>query len=318
MRAAELETDDTYRLVDLPDPEPTAGEVLVRVAYAGVQWGDVLLRDGHFPAPRPLVGGFEASGTIVAVGTGVDTNRIGEPVVALTSAGAFAELVVLPAMLALPVGHLDLRTAGGFGWVTPTAYDLVRHVGRVEPGDRVLIHAAAGGVGTVAVQFARTADAARIVGVVGDETQVEYARGFGLDAVVTRDQFPRAVEHEAFDVILDPVGGQTRHSNLDLLAPHGRLVVYGNIASWESVMVSTNDLLMQGRSLLTYNSNLLSQTNPERLVRSATEALAHLRGGSVAPDITAEYSLGEIGEAVERLATGRTRGKSVIRVSGVM
>lgn len=91
----------------------------IHVAYAGIQWGDTMVRDGHFPVPRPIVPGFEASGHIIAVGDGVDPGRIGEPVAALTTAGAYAEVTVAPAVLALEIGALPLRTAAGLGWGAP-------------------------------------------------------------------------------------------------------------------------------------------------------------------------------------------------------
>lgn len=112
------------------------------------------------PPPRPFVPGFEASGRITAVGDGVDPDRIGTPVAALTEAGACAEVVLAPAALTLDVGDLPLRTAAGLGWGAPTAYDLINTTTRVRPGESVLIHAAAGSVGTLAAQFARLAGAA--------------------------------------------------------------------------------------------------------------------------------------------------------------
>jgi NADPH2:quinone reductase len=314
MKAVILDTDDQYRLAELDQPATAPGQVAIRVAYAGIQWGDVLVRDGHFPVPRPFVPGFEASGHIIAVGEGVDGGRVGERVTALTAAGAHAEVVVVDAVLALGVGDLDLRVAAGFGWVTPTAYDLVNTVGRVRPGDRVLIHAAAGGVGTLAAQFAALAGAGRIVGVVGGAAQVDHATRSGCHQVVVREEFPGGLGDEGFDVILDPIGGPTREANLRRLAPHGRLVVYGNISSFEPVLASANDLLMEGKSLVTYNSNLLSQTHPERLAGSARRALEHVAAGQVRVDITAEYALADLADAVGRLAGGGTLGKSILRV----
>ncbi|MFI7273030.1 zinc-binding alcohol dehydrogenase family protein [Streptomyces sp. NPDC049879] len=314
MRAVTLGTDGRFSVAEAPEPVPGPGEVEVEVTHAGVQWGDVLVRDGHFPVPRPFVPGFEAAGRIGAVGEGVDPGRVGERVVALLTGGGFAEVAVAPAALAVAAGGLDGRTAAASGWTTPTAYDLVGTVARVRPGESVLVHAAAGGVGGQAVQFARLAGAGRIVGVVGGREQAEYAARYGCDRVVTRDAFPAALEGEAFDVVLDPVGGATRRANLTLLAPHGRLVVYGNIATFEPVTVSANDLLGQGQSLLAYNSSLLATTHPARLAGSAALALAEVAAGRVRIDVTAEYALAETGEAVGRLAEGRTRGKSVVRV----
>lgn len=314
MKAVVLATDDQFRVTEIAEPTPGPGEVAIRVAYAGVQWGDVLVRDGHFPTPRPFVPGFEASGQIIAAGAGVDPARVGEQAIALTSSGGFAEVVVVSSALAIAAPTVDSRTAAAFGWVTSTAYDLINTVASVRPGQSVLIHAAAGGVGTLAGQFARAAGAGRVVGVVGNPGQVDYALRLGYDQVLSREEFPQALDGEHFDAILDPIGGQTRLANQDLLAPHGRLVVYGNIATFEPVSVSANDLLMQGKSMLTYNSNLLSQTHPERLADSARRALELVGNGTVGIEITAEYELADVETAIADLAGGTTRGKSVVRI----
>lgn len=314
MKAVVLDTDDQFRISEITEPVAGSGEVAIRVGYAGVQYGDVLVRGRHFPIPRPFVPGFEAAGEIIAVGEGVDKARIGEQVVALVGGGAYAEIVTAPAVLAINASGVDQRRAAGFGWVTPTAYDLVHTVGGVRGGDSVLIHAAAGGVGSLAGQFAAAAGAQRIVGVVGNPGQVEYARRFGYHEVLTRDQFPDVLGEETFDVILDPIGGPTRIASLARLSAHGRIVVYGNIATFEPVSVSANDLLMQGQSLLTYNSNLASQTHPQRLADSAARAMALVADGSVRIDITAEYSLADVETAITNLAGGVTHGKSIVHI----
>jgi NADPH:quinone reductase len=314
MKAVVLDDQGEFRVTEIDEPAPRTHEVLIEVEYAGVQWGDVLVRDGHFPVSRPFVPGFEAAGRIIAVGSGEDEGRIGDPVVALTSSGAYAEKVVASSVLTFDVGELSIRTAGGFGWVTPAAFDLINTVARVQPGDTVLIHAGAGGVGALAVQFARLAGARRLVGVVANGAQVGYATQFGYDEVVLREDFPATLLDEHFDVILDPIGGPTRLANVERLEPHGRLVVYGNIATFEQVNVSTNDLLMQGQSLLTYNSSLLSQTNPDRLAETARAALDYLVRDRVRVDITAEYPLDEVALAIDRLSMGDTLGKSVVRI----
>jgi NADPH2:quinone reductase len=314
VKAVVLDTDDQFRVAEVAEPAPGPGEVAIRVAFAGVQYGDVLVREGHFPVPRPFVPGFEAAGEIVEVGEGVDEARRGERVTALVSGGAYAEVVIAPSVLAINADGVDLREAAGFGWVTPTAYDLVNNVAGIRPGDSVLIHAAAGGVGSLAAQFAAVAGAERIVGVAGNADQVDYARRFGYHQVLAREEFPDALGEDKFDAILDPIGGQTRIANLARLAPHGRIVVYGNIATFETVTVSANDLLMQGQSLMTYNSNLASQTNPKRLAASAARALAMVADGAVRIDITAEYELADVESAIENLTSGKTRGKSVVHI----
>ncbi|MFD9246017.1 zinc-binding alcohol dehydrogenase family protein [Streptomyces sp. NPDC059556] len=314
MKAIVLGSDDRFTLAGAEAPTPGPGEVAIRVRYAGLQWGDVLVGNGQFPTPRPFIPGFEAAGDVVAVGEGVDAARIGRPVTALTAAGAFAEFVTAPAVLAFPAEDLDPRLAAAFGWATPTAYDLINTVTRVRPGDRVLIHAALGGVGSLAVQFARSAGAARIVGVGGGAEQADYAAGLGYDHLISRADFPDALADEQYDVILDPVGGPARLANLDRLAPHGRLAVYGNMATFEPVRFNANDLLMAGASVLAYNSNLLSRTHPERLAAGAAKALRLLTDRQVHIDISAEYELAEVPTAIQRLAAGGTRGKAVIRI----
>ncbi|MEV4000580.1 zinc-binding dehydrogenase [Actinomadura sp. NPDC049753] len=315
MKAVVLDTDDQFTLTDIDEPVPAAGQVAIAVEYAGIQYGDVLVRSGHFPVPRPFVPGFEAAGRIIAVGEGVDAARIGQHVTALTSAGAYAQVAVAPAALTFDTTGVDARTAAGFGWVTPTAYDLINTLTRMRPGESVLIHAAAGGVGTLAAQFAKAAGAARIVGVVGGAAQADYATRFGYDLLVLREEFPDALAAEQFDVILDPIGGPTRLASLERLAPHGRLAIYGNIATFDPVEINANDLLMNGKSALTYNSNLLSQTHPERLADSASMALRLLADRKVQVDVTAVYEMADLDTAIQRLADGGTNGKSVLRIA---
>ncbi|MER5604297.1 zinc-binding dehydrogenase, partial [Streptomyces sp. NPDC002265] len=178
------------------------------------------------------------------------------------------------------------------------------------------IHGAAGGVGTVAAQLAGLAGAGRIVGVVGSPNRARYAARFGFDRILLRAELPDAAGEERFDVVLDPVGGRTRRDGLRMLAPHGRLVAYGTVGGGEPALADTDDLLMSGTSLLTYNSHLLGRTHPQRLADSARQALGLLADGRIRIDITAEYALDEVGTAVQRLREGATVGKSVLRIDG--
>ncbi|WP_405792150.1 zinc-binding alcohol dehydrogenase family protein [Streptomyces sp. NBC_00029] len=320
MKAVVLDTDDRFRLTDIDRPAPGPGQVAIAVRYAGIQWGDELVRRGHFPVARPFVSGFEAAGQVVDVGPGVDEALLGRAVTALTGGGAFAEVVIASAALTFDAGGLDPRTAAAFGWATPTAYDLIHTVTQVRPGERVLVHAAAGGVGTMAAQFARAAGAGRIVGVVGDSERAAYAARFGYDRLITRAEFAGAGENgptgeEPFDVALDPVGGPTRLASLRWLAPHGRLAMYGALAGSAPAALDSDELLMSGRSALSYNSDLLSRTHPERLADSARHALRAVAEGHIRPDITAEYEMTDLDQALDRLAGGRTYGKSIVRVA---
>ncbi|MEV7618168.1 zinc-binding dehydrogenase [Streptomyces sp. NPDC089799] len=319
MKAVVLDTDDRFRLTELDRPVPGPGEVAVAVRHAGIQWGDVLVHRGHFRVPRPFVAGFEAAGRVVGVGPGVDEKLLGRAVTALTGGGAFAEVVIASAALTFDAEGLDPRTAAAFGWATPTAYDLIHTVTRVRPGERVLVHAAAGGVGTMAAQFARAAGAGRIVGVVGGTERAAYAARFGFDRLITRAEFADTAtgqaEKDAFDVVLDPVGGTTRLTSLKRLAPHGRLAMYGTLAGSAPAALNSDELLMNGRSALSYNSDLLSRTHPERLADSAHHALRAIAEGHIRPDVTAEYAMADLDEAVGRLSEGKTLGKSILQIA---
>src|ERR1700722_15689522 len=124
MKAVVLDADDQFRLAEVAEPAPGPGEVAIRVAYAGIQWGDVLIRDGHFPSQRPFVPGFEAAGQVIAAGDGAEDVLVGAEVTALTTGGAYAEVVVAPSALAIPAAGLGLRTAEAFGWGQPDAFGL--------------------------------------------------------------------------------------------------------------------------------------------------------------------------------------------------
>lgn len=242
--------------MEVPTPEAGPGEVLVRVAYAGVNYAEVQHRLGDFGPPDTLdIPGMEASGHVAAIGEGVSGLAIGDPVpVYLPDGGGYAEYAGAPARFTFPLrtprGEIDLRTAGGAALVLPTAYGVLAGAARLRPGDSVLIHAAAGGVGSVAAQIARALGADTVYGTVGSTDKAEYAKRFGYDAVFPREDFPDAVRDatggRGMDVVLDPVGGPTRLASVsrrapDLLRTHG-LTALELVASG-SVLIDVTDIL---------------------------------------------------------------------------
>lgn len=176
---------EVLALRELPDPHPGPGQLSIRVAYVGVNYVDTMDRQrGYHGAAFPFVPGLEVSGSIHELGEGVVGWHPGQSVAAFVKSGGYAELALAQAELTFPLerpqGQLDLITAAGFPTVVPTAYDILVHVARVQEGETVLIHAAAGGVGSVAGQLARVLGAGRVLGTVGDEQKIAYARSFGL------------------------------------------------------------------------------------------------------------------------------------------
>jgi len=328
---------EVLRLVDLPDPEPGPGEVLVRVAYAGVNYGEIQHRLGDFGEPDgETVTGLEASGRVAALGEGVTGLSVGDAVTAyLPDGGGYAEYAVAPAAFTFPLpdastfpvqdgidgraGGLDLRTAGGAALVLTTAYGVLAGAARIAPGDTVLVHAAAGGVGGVAAQLARALGATEVYGTVSTPEKAEYARrSFGYDEVFVREGFPEAVlaatSGRGVDIVLDPVGGPTRLASFEVLAPFGRLAVYGEAARHPDLQLPVLPIWKNNRTLTGYNIGDLARRDPATVRAHGLSALALAASGAVRIDVTEEYALEAAAEAHRLLGEGRNRGKVVLAV----
>ncbi len=328
MRAVVFEESgapEVLQMCDLPAPSPGPGQVLIRVAYAGVNYAEVMFRRGDFTVTMPFTPGLEVAGHVEAVAADVTGLRVGQAVAALTMpGGGYAEYAVAPAILTLPLetryGTVPLDIAAGLPCVAPTAYGLVRVVGRVGHGDRVLVHAAAGGVGSIAGQLARHLGAEQVIGVVGSEDKVAYARGLGYDDVLTTADFPQgvlAVTGDAgVDVILDGIGGEVRRQSLDLLAPLGRLVVFGNPGADADVEVSTNGLWSQTRTVAGFNIGLLAARRPDLVRKHSLEMLELVARGIIHVDVTDVHALPDAADAHRNMQDRTTRGKTLLRVGG--
>ncbi|WP_424215922.1 quinone oxidoreductase family protein (plasmid) [Streptomyces sp. BI20] len=314
---------EVLREVELPDPVPGPGEVLIAVAWAGVNYGEVQHRLGDFGDPDgETVTGLEASGTVAALGPGVTGVAVGDEVAAyLPDGGGYAELAVAPETFVFPLKGLglDLRTAGAAPLTLTTAHGVLGGAARIAPGDSVLVHAAAGGVGTVAARLARALGAGAVYGTVGDPAKSAYAARFGHDAILPREGFAEAVREltggRGVDVVLDPIGGPTRWESLEALAPFGRVVVYGEAARHPDLSLPVLPVWKNNRALTGYNIGDLARRAPETLRRHALAALTLAGSGAVTVDITTEHPLADAAKAHEVLAAGRNLGKAVLSVN---
>ncbi|MEU6377447.1 zinc-binding dehydrogenase [Streptomyces sp. NPDC046909] len=315
---------EVLHLADLPTPTPGPGELLIRVAYAGVNYGEVQHRLGDFGSPTgDTVTGLEAAGHVAELGEGVTGVSVGDRVTAyLPDGGGYAEYAVVPAAFAFPLPDtVDLRTGGGAALVLTTAYGVLAGAARIARGDTVLIHAAAGGVGGAAAQLARALGASAVYGTASTPQKAAYARDtFGYDDVHVRETFPESIlaatAGRGVDIVLDPIGGPTRLASLDVLAPFGRIAVYGEAARHPDLTLPILPLWKNNRTLTGYNIGDLSRRTPETLRHHALSALSLAASGDVRIDITEEYELGEAAEAHRLLGEGRNRGKVVLRVAG--
>ncbi|GAA2738057.1 NAD(P)H-quinone oxidoreductase [Pedococcus aerophilus] len=238
MKAITLPTPgdaDALVLAEVPDPEPAAGEVRVKVAAAGVNRADVMQRMGHYDPPpgASAYPGLEVSGTIDAVGEGVDGWSVGDQVCALLSGGGYAELVCVPAGQLLPVpSGISLADAAALPEVVNTVWSNVFMTANLLPGQTLLVHGGSSGIGTMAIQLAREVGA-RVIVTAGSAAKLEACRELGAEVLVNYreqdfvEEVKAATGGAGADVILDNMGAKYLARNVEALATNGRLVVIG-------------------------------------------------------------------------------------------
>ncbi|MFD0332085.1 zinc-binding alcohol dehydrogenase family protein [Streptacidiphilus monticola] len=211
---------------------------------------------------------------VLALGAGVSGLRIGEPVAAyLPDFGGYAEVVTADARfvrsLRTAAGEADPAEAAGLPCVYPTAFGVLNDAGRLREGEDVLIHSAAGGVGSAAAQLARELGASRVYGTVGSSQKTAYAAGLGYDDVFVREGFAERLTEvtagRGVDLVLDPVGGPVREQSLTVLQPFGRVVAYGDLGRHEQWTTSVRDLWKSNRTVAGFNIGDVARRSPERI-----------------------------------------------------
>src|SRR5579864_6080584 len=236
MKAIQVQTvggPEVLTLADLPVPRPKPNEVIVKIAAAGVNYIDVYFREGRYPAPLPFVDGQEAAGVVSEVGSEVKTVKAGDHVAYTGILGAYAEYAAAPAdrVVKVPKGVSDQQAAAAM-LQGMTAHYLVHSTYPLKKGETTLVHAAAGGVGLLLVQMAKTIGA-RVIGTAGTDEKAKLARDAGADDVIvyTKQDFEvetkRLMGGKGVDVIYDGVGKATFEQDLNLLRPRGYLVLFG-------------------------------------------------------------------------------------------
>ncbi|MFG2006104.1 zinc-binding alcohol dehydrogenase family protein [Spirillospora sp. NPDC048911] len=301
-------------LADVKTPEPGPGQVAIDVTYAGANFAEVLYRQGVVDVPLPYVPGIEVAGHVRAVGPEVEGLTVGQPVAALTivDSGGYAEVVVTSADLVAPLDGraLGLDVAAAVPSNSTTAFLVLDRVARIEPGESVLVHAAAGGVGSQLGQAARLLGAARVVGTVGSPAKVEAAKSFGYDEVILRDDFAGAGD---FDIVVDMVGGPARRASLDALAPMGRMVVMGNASGGDDFGIPANELWFTNKTVSGFNLATFSGAFPAEAGRALRRAISAAATGDLRVQVE-ELTLEQAVEAHRRIESGSTTGKLVLKV----
>lgn len=314
---------ETLTLRESPDPQPGPHQVRIRVAYASINYIDIMGRQrGYHISQFPYVPGLEVSGHIHALGKQVTGLSIGQPVAAILNGGGYAEFALAEANLIIPLesgqSQLDLATAAAFPIVATTAYDLLVSVSHLQRGETVLIHAAAGGVGSLAGQLARILGAERVWGTVGNTRKIAAAQSAGFDRVFLRDEFIIPIREltagQGVDVILDASGEPTRSQSLDLLAPFGRLAMYGNASANADLPIAPSALLSGNKGVLGYSFTNLMQTHPQHLMATAHQVLDHLVAGRLHVAITEIMPFEQAARAHALMESNTTTGKLLLQM----
>jgi len=305
---------------ELPEPEPGPGEVSIAVTFAGVNFTDVRNRIGDGLGAVPFVPGVEVAGTVRALGEGVTGLRPGQPVAALTRGHGYAEVVTAAAELTVPLPeNLVGRPESGSMFVTmQLSLMLLRRVARVLPEETVLLHGAAGGVGTVIGQLARHWGLRPLLGTVSDPGKTDFARRNGYSHVYTYDEFDTGVLAETggrgVDVVLDPVGGQIRARSFELLAPFGRLVTYSNISREPEVAPDAGWMRARCVGYAGFSGGQLPQRAPELVRPSLLEAAELISAGVIDIGVSAVFPLERAADAHRLFERRSAVGKLILEV----
>ena len=313
---------DVLQSVSLDVPEPADGEVLIRVAAAGVNRPDCLQRKGLYPPPAgasPLPG-LEVAGTVVATGPGVDAPQVGDKVCALLAGGGYADYCTAPAVQCLPVpAGLSMLEAACIPETFFTVWTNVFGLGRLQPGESLLVHGGASGIGTTAIQLA-AAMGSEVYATAGSADKVLLCQKLGArQAINYNDEnfletLETATGHRGVDVILDIVGGNYLEQNIKLLAPGGRLVVIGILGGAKGTL---NLGLVLSKHLTVTGSTLRSRSPVEK-----GEIAAGLRqvvwplleSGQVKPVVQKSFPLADARLAHALLEANEAAGKLVLVV----
>lgn len=324
MRAVEISAPggpDVLQLVDRPRPAPDHGQVVIRVAWAGVNRPDALQRAGLYNPPPTAsdLPGLEASGVIAAIGTGVTGWAVGDPVCALLPGGGYADYVATPAAHCLPVPEgLGLKEAACLPETYFTVWSNVFTRGGLKGGERFLIHGGSSGIGTTAIQLANHFGA-RVFVTAGSDQKCQACVDLGAEVAINyRDaDFVEVMKAEGgADLILDMVGGSYIQRNLAALADDGRLV---QIAFLQGPKVELNLVQLMTRRLTMTGSTLRPQSDlaKARIAQDLREAVwPLLAAGRIGPVIDSEFPLDQAAAAHARMESSGHIGKIVLEVAG--
>ncbi|MFC9551743.1 NADPH:quinone oxidoreductase family protein [Rhodococcus sp. NPDC056960] len=309
---------DVLTFEDVPDLEPKPGELLVKVLSAAANFPDVLLCRGEYQIkpPLPFTPGVELCGEVVGLGEGVTGFSVGDRVIGMPSLphGGFAELAIMSSATAFPAPEaLDDAEASALSIGYQTGWFALHRRTQLQPGETLLVHAAAGGVGSAAVQLGKAAGA-KVVGVVGGPEKADYTRDLGADLVIDRhsEDFVQAVKDftggRGADVVFDPVGGDSYTKSTKCIAFEGRIIVIG-FASGTIPSPGLNHALIKNYSIIGLHWGLYNAYNPAAIRECHDELTRMTAAGEIKPMISERLGLTDVADGIARLGEGTTVGR---------
>jgi len=302
---------------DMPEPAPRAGEALVRVLAAGVNFPDLLMCQGKYQLKPelPFVVGMEGAGEIVALGEGVSDWSIGDRVIVGGRFGMFAEHVTVPAAtLRAKPGALDMAQAASYGAAYLTAYVALVRRGALQAGETLLVHGAAGGVGLAAVDLGKLLGA-QVIATASTEAKRDFLKSYGADHVLAPSGFREAVKDftggRGADVIYDPVGGDVFDESVRCIAFGGRLLIIG-FTSGRIPTVPVNMPLIKGFSVVGVRAGEYGRQFPQRGKENAEAIWSLADEGRIRPRVCARLPLERTHDAFRLLSSRQAIGKVAV------
>ncbi|WP_045523855.1 quinone oxidoreductase family protein [Neobacillus niacini] len=319
VRLQEYGGPEVLEIVEIDRPVPTGREVLIEIKAIGVNYADTARREGQYvvKTPLPFIPGAEIAGVVAAVGEKVTSVNPGMRVVTLIESGGYSEFALADERALIPLPEqLDFQNAVALPLQGLSAYHVLTTMGRMEKGETVLVHAAAGGVGTLAVQLAKLFGAGKVIATASSAEKLELARQMGADVLVNYtesnwvEQVLEATGGKGVDVALEMVGGDVFNKTLKCLAAFGRLVVFG-AASGEQSRMYPSSLMARNQSVMGFFLPQIMRRH-ELLQPSLVKLLTYLGEGKLKLTIGGVFPLEEAADVHRLLQSRKTTGKLIL------
>ncbi|PAE34989.1 quinone oxidoreductase family protein [Bacillus sp. 7884-1] len=322
MKAVQLQKfggPEVLEIIEIDRPVPTGREVLIEIKAIGVNYADTARREGQYvvKTPLPFIPGAEIAGVVTAVGEKVTGVKPGMRVVTLIESGGYSEFALADERSLIPIPEqLDFQNAAALPLQGLSAYHVLKTMGRLEKGETVLVHAAAGGVGTLSVQLAKLFGAGKIIATASSPEKLELARKMGADVLINYsesnwvEQVLEATGGKGVDVALEMVGGDVFNKTLKCLATFGRLVVFG-AASGEQSRMYPSSLMARNQSVIGFFLPQIMR-KPELLQTSLVELLTYLGEGKLKLTIGGVFPLVEAANVHVLIQSRKTTGKLIL------